>query len=162
MINFVLRSFVVMKIVRAAWQTCIVAWDFGASWALVVWPKETTEEIDRFCRTHDIPDTLCLIASNPAFKYAKPSDRSYVASYFLVKRLDVFKMFSVSSVGWMILRDVNERRLKINKKSRDISNANWSYLKRFVIHLQSVQKFCWYVFLVSLFLLPLHFVQHRE
>ena len=62
----------------------------------------------------------------------------------------------------MTLRDVNERRLKIDKKSRDISNANWSYLKRFVIHLQSVQKFCWYVFLVSLFLLPLHFVQHRE
>lgn len=34
----------------------------------------------------------------------------------------------------MLLRDVNERRLKINKKSRDNLNANWSYLKRFVTH----------------------------
>jgi len=62
----------------------------------------------------------------------------------------------------MILTDINERRLKVNKKSRDILNANWSCLKRFVIHLQIIQNFCWYVFLVSLFLLAVDLAQHRE
>jgi len=38
----------------------------------------------------------------------------------------------------------------------DILNAYCSYFKRFV----SVEHFCWFVFLMSLFLLALHLVQH--
>jgi len=59
---------------------------------------KTTKELDRFGRTHDIPDTLCFLASSPAFTYAKPSNIFNVISYFLVKRLDVFNIFFVSSV----------------------------------------------------------------
>jgi hypothetical protein len=48
----------------------------GTNSAFALGPRKTTENIDRFGRSQDLPDAYCLLASSPEFKYASPNGSS--------------------------------------------------------------------------------------
>jgi hypothetical protein len=51
---------------RAACEACSATWNLGTNSAFALWPRKTTENLNRVGRSQDLPDANWLLASSPA------------------------------------------------------------------------------------------------
>jgi hypothetical protein len=75
---------------RAVFEAWSATWNLDINSAFTLGSRKTTENLDRVCRSQDLPNAERLLTSSPAFKYSNPNFSPYLAVALFEKNVCIF------------------------------------------------------------------------